>query len=237
MAGPDVRHVGKCILTHSKRAWDFARSQADQIDAHWKLRVAANPAFFNGRIYMLADYRITGDTLAGELMEVEFKQFLYWKENGFPDKAVFDVFGSGLIRSREGAVLLGRQRSGNLNEGWVYLPGGFIDPRDADADGRIDIRASVLREVQEETGLGPDQLTVRDGFLVTTIGQQLSIAVDLISKDDAPSLRARVMRALAGDSDCELDWVVTVTTPQDLANLKVPAYAETLLRHVLAACS
>jgi 8-oxo-dGTP pyrophosphatase MutT (NUDIX family) len=186
---------------------------------------------------MLADYRITGDTLAGELMEVEFKQFLYWKENGAPDKAVFDVFGSGLIRSREGAVLLGRQRSGNLNEGWVYLPGGFIDPRDAGVDGRVDIRASVLREVQEETGLGPDQLTVRDGFLVTTIGQQVSIAVDLISKEDAPSLRARVMRTLAGDSDCELDGVVTVTTLEDVANLKVPAYAETLLRHVLGVCS
>ncbi|MCU0955636.1 MAG: NUDIX hydrolase [Hyphomicrobium sp.] len=237
MTGPDVRHVGRCILTRGKRVWDFARSHSDQIDAHWNLRVASNPSFFNGRIYMLADYRITGDTLAGELMEVEFKQFLYWKENGFPDKAVFDVFGSGLIRSSEGAVLLGRQRSGNLNEGWVYLPGGFIDPRDADADGRVDIRASVLREVQEETGLGPDQLTVRNGFLVTTIGQQVSIAVDLISKEDAPSLHARVRRALVDGSDFELDDVVTVTSAEEVAKLKVPAYAETLLSHVLGACS
>lgn len=233
MTVPDVRHVGKCILTRSTRGWDFARSQADQIDAHWKLRVASNPPFFNGRIYMLADYRINGDTFSGELMEVEFKQFLYWKDNGCPDKAVFDVFGSGLIRSREGAVLLGRQRSGNLNEGLVYLPGGFIDPRDADAEGYVDIRASVLREVQEETGLGPDQLTVRDGFLVTTIEQQVSIAVDLISEEDTPSLLARVMRALAGGSDFELDGVVTVTTPEEVGKLKVPAYAAILLGHVL----
>jgi ADP-ribose pyrophosphatase YjhB (NUDIX family) len=233
MIDPEVTPVGTCILKAGAGTWEFARSHAGQIDAHWQRRSASNPAFFNGRIYMLADYRISGGTFAGELIQVEFKQFLYWKDTGCPDKTVFDVFGSGLIRSRDGAVLLGRQRPGNLNEGLVYLPGGFIDPRDTDEEGRVDIRASVLREVQEETGLDQDLLTVRDGVLVTTIGQQVSIAVDLVSGEDGQSLQARVRRALSGVGDSELDDVILVRSLRDLAGSKVPEYADVLLRRVL----
>ncbi|MCU0955322.1 MAG: NUDIX domain-containing protein [Hyphomicrobium sp.] len=237
MIDPDVRLITECILKAGAREWEFARSNARQIDAHWQRRSASNPAFFNGRIFMLADYLVSGGIFEGELMQVEFKQFLYWKDTGYPDKTVFDVFGSGLIRSRDGAVLLGRQRPGNLNEGFVYLPGGFIDPRDTDADGHVDIRASVLREVEEETGLGKAQVSVRDGFLVTTTGQQISIAVDLVSGEDGPSLQARVRRALSVDGDSELDDVILVRATEDLAGSKVPAYADMLLRQVLVPSS
>lgn len=233
MIDPEVRLITECILKAGVREWEFAQSNAGQIDAHWQRRSASNRAFFNGRVFMLAGYRLSGGTFEGELMQVEFKQFLYWKDTGCPDKTVFDVFGSGLIRSRDGAVLLGRQRPGNLNEGFVYLPGGFIDPRDTGAGGRVDIRASVLREVEEETGLGPEQFTVRDEFLVTTTGQQVSIAVDLVSGEDGRSLQARVRRALSADGDSELDDVILVGALGDLAGSKVPAYADMLLRRVL----
>jgi 8-oxo-dGTP pyrophosphatase MutT (NUDIX family) len=131
-------------------------------------------------------------------------------------------------------VLLGRQSPGNLNEGFVYLPGGFIDPRDASAEGSVDIRSSVLREVREETGLGPDHFTMRDGFLLTTVGQQLSIAVDLVCGEDGHALQARVRRTLSGSGDPELDDVMLVNSLGDLAGSKVPAYAQALLSHVLA---
>lgn len=233
MIDPEVRPIGKCILKARDGVWEFARTHAEQIDEHWQRRSASNPSFFNGQIYMLADYRIDGDTFAGDLTLVEFKQFLFWKDMGSADNTVFDVFGSGLIRSRDGAVLLGRQSAGNLNEGFAYLPGGFIDPRDTGADGVVDIRASVLREVEEETGLAGDQLTVCDGFLLTTIGQQVSIAVDLVCREDAQALQSRVRRTLSGFADSELDDVILVGNLEDLALTKVPAYADVLLRRIL----
>lgn len=234
MQAPHVSFVEDCCLTVSDGAWVFALQNAQAIDAHWQHRTAKNPSYFNGTIYMLAEHTIAGGVFSGTLLPVEFKAFLYWKENGQADTTVCDVFGSALIRSGDGAILLGRQRAGNLNAGLVYLPGGFIDPRDADAEGRVDIRASVLREVEEETGLLARTLAVSDGYLITTVGRQVSIAVELIGDGDAARMMAFMRDAVAHEAAPELEEIVAVRTLADLDPLPMPNYAQVLLGHVLA---
>lgn len=229
-----VIRVEACELTVRDEVWAFARAHAAAIDAHWQQRTRENPSYFNGRIYILAQSRIEDGVFFGRLIAAEFKAFLYWKEMGQPDKAVRDVFGSALIRTGDGAILLGRQRAGNMNAGLVYLPGGFIDPRDCDSEARVDIRASVLREVEEETGLRAHTLAACDGFLITTVGQQVSIAVELIGDGDAVRMSAAIREAMAHVAEPELEEIVMVRTLADLDVLPMPEYAEVLLRHVLA---
>jgi 8-oxo-dGTP pyrophosphatase MutT (NUDIX family) len=130
--------------------------------------------------------------------------------------------------------LLGRQRAGNLNAGLVYLPGGFIDPRDRDEEGRVDIRASVLREVEEETGLKAHTLAVSEAFLITRVGQQVSIAVELVGDGDAGQMMTFMREAVADEAAPELDEIVAVRTVADLERLPMPEYAQVLLRHVMA---
>lgn len=234
MRPPNVSFVEDCNLTVSDAVWAFASQNAEAIDAHWQHCTEENPSYFNGTIYMLADHAIAGGIFSGTLLPVEFKAFLYWKENGQTGTAACDVFGSALIRSGDGAILLGRQRAGNLNAGLVYLPGGFIDPRDADAEGCVDIRASVLREVEEETGLLACTLAVSDGYLITTVGRQVSIAVELIGDGEAARLMAFMRDAVAHEAAPELEEIVAVRTLADLDPLPMPDYAAVLLRHVLA---
>ncbi len=224
--------VQSCELKVVDADWPFARAHAAQIDAYWQRRSAENPAYFNGRIYMMGAHRIADGVLHGTLFPVEFKAFLYWKDHGAPDRSVRDAFGSALIRSDDGAVLLGRQRAGHLNAGLVYLPGGFIDDRDI-ANGAVDIRASVLREVEEETGLEARTLAVSEGFLVTTVGMHVSIAVELTGDGDAEVLLSRIREALGRQSDAELDEILAVKTVQDMDALPVPDFARALLAHVL----
>jgi ADP-ribose pyrophosphatase YjhB (NUDIX family) len=235
MMGPArVTYVEACDLTVSDAAWAFARENFAAIDAHWQRATLENPSYFNGRIYVLAQSRLEDGVFSGQLIAAEFKAFLYWKETGQTDMSVCDVFGSALIRSGDGAILLGRQRAGNLNAGLVYLPGGFIDPRDRDEEGRVDIRASVLREVEEETGLRAHTLAVSEGFLVTTVGQQVSIAVELVGDGDAGQMMAFMRDAVAHEAAPELDEIVAVRTAADLEGLPMPEYAQVLLRQVLA---
>ena len=229
-----VRFVQACDLAVSDGPWAFAIENAEAIDAHWQRRSAENPAYFNGRIYVLAQSTLYDGIFSGQLIAAEFKAFLYWKETGQTDTTVCDVFGSALIRSGDGAILLGRQRAGNLNAGLVYLPGGFIDPRDVDGEGRVDIRASVLREVEEETGLRARTLAVSDGFLITTVGQQVSIAVEMVASGDAKSLVAEMRHAADSSAEPELDEIVAVRTFDDVMALPVPEYARVLLGHLLA---
>ncbi len=233
MRRPQVTYVQACDLTVSDEAWPFATLNAEAIEAHWQRRHAENPSYFNGCIYVLAQSRLEDQLFSGRLIAAEFKAFLYWKEMGQPDTTVCDVFGSALIRSGDGAILLGRQRAGNLNAGLVYLPGGFIDPRDRNADSRVDIRASVLREVAEETGLLARTLAVSDGFLITTVGQQVSIAVEFVGDGDAAAMMAFMRAAVAHEAEPELEEIVAVRRVADLDALPMPEFARVLLQHVL----
>lgn len=223
-----------CLLTVTTARWPFAEDNADAIDAHWARRRATSPAMFNGTIFVLGSSTREGGSLTGSLLQTDFKSFLYWKDHGYPDPGVRDVFGSALIRSAEGHIVLGRQAAGNLNAGLAYLPGGFIDRRDVDEQGRVALEASVAREVLEETGLSADHLAREPGMLLTRAGAMHSIAVPFRSPLDSSALKARIEAHIATQTDPELAEVVVVRGAQDLAAVQMPLYASVLLAHLLA---
>lgn len=229
-----VVRVETCNLTAVDRPWPYAQDNAGAIDAHWRRRTAENPKFFNGRIRMLSSHAINGGTLYGQFLETEFKNFLYWREQGEPETGVRDAFGSALIRSRDGGVLLGRQRAGNVNTGVAYLPGGFIDPRDVGVGGRIDIAASTAREVMEETGLSAQCLIRQPGIVLAFYKCQLSIVVEYSCDLQAAELFDQVMAHLSADEASELADVVIVHRKSDLEGMALAPYAGLLLATLLA---
>lgn len=233
-AQDSVERVVRCVLEARDLPWRYAEQHAAEIDTFWSERGAAQSGLFNGTIYMLETQLLAVGEFRALLKPVEFKSFYYWRARGFPEAGIRDSFGSALIRSAEGHVLLGRQRAGNLNAGLSYLPGGFIDPRDVDPTGRIDISASILREATEETGLDATDLAVVPGFLLTRCGHQISIGVEFRSPLDSSALAQKVRAFLGRDADAELSEVDIVRSTADLAGLAVPAYAGVLLRWLFA---
>lgn len=210
--------------------WTYAANHRDVIDVHWKMALAANPNFFNGTIHVLGRMHVEDGHFDATLIPTEFKNFLYWRDEGFPLEArVKDAFGSALIHSREGYIILGRQRPGNINEGQAYLPGGFIDQRDVSAAGTVDLRASVAREVAEETGLGPNELAAGAGFIVTDVHPHVSFAVPYTSHLSADELVARIRAHIAAEADPELAEPVVLKSPADIEGRSVTHYARALL--------
>jgi len=210
--------------------WTYAVNHRDVIDAHWRMAIAANPNFFNGTIHVLTRMHVTDGHFDATLAPTDFKNFLYWRDEGFPQEArVKDAFGSALIHSREGYIILGRQRPGNINEGQAYLPGGFIDHRDVTVEGTVDLRASVAREVAEETGLGPNELAPGEGFIVTDVHPHVSFAVPYTSHLSADELVARIRSHIATEADPELAEPVVLKSPADIEGRSVTHYARALL--------
>ena len=203
---------------------------------HWNLAKAANPTFFNGVIHLVEDIETEKGEVRARLLRTDFQSYLYWRDQGFPKAAaVLDGFGSALIRSTEGHVLLGRQRLGNINAGLAYPPGGFIDARDVGAGQTLDIAASVAREVLEETGLGAGELEAGPGYLVTRAGAHVSFAVSYRSKHSSDALKDRIAQHIAADPQSELTDIVIVRQRSDMDGLAMPHFARVLLKYVFGA--
>jgi 8-oxo-dGTP pyrophosphatase MutT (NUDIX family) len=229
-----VARVNRCELRAGVGVWNFATANSAAIDTAWQAALAENPGFFNGVVHLIDGLQLEPGSLRARLLRTGFKSYLYWRKAGFPETGVLDGFGSALIRSGDGAILLGRQRAGNVNGGLAYLPGGFIDGRDVDAEGRIDIAASIARELEEETGLTGVSLAAQSGFLVTQTAAHVSIAVTYQSSMDADALKSRIMEHIAADPASELAEIVVVRRAEDIEGLAMPEYARVLVTWLLA---
>lgn len=216
--------------------WSYATAQAAAIDAHWAEALRQSPKYFNGNVHMTHWVRCDGGTLTAEMIRVDFKAYLYWRACGFPSAGIIDAFGSALIRTADDAVVLVRQRPGQVNSGLYYLPGGFVDGDDMAADGRVDLRGSVNREVLEETGLDGDALEVLPGYWVTRAGPHLSIAVGYLIAMPAAETLEHINRYIAAHPDGELESAIAVRRVQDLQHLAMPEYARRLLHHIFDGC-
>lgn len=215
--------------------WRFATENVDLIEAHWQAAIARQPKLFNGRVMVMVEGSLAGGRLTGRLIEVDFKAFLAWRSHVHLEPATRDCFGSGIVISADGAVLLGRQSKGNMNEGLAYPPGGMIDARDIASDGRISIAASIARELAEETGLGPAEAPAEPGVLVVAHGHKIALGVVHRSPLTAAALRERIRAHIAADHDPELADVVFVATRAEADRIATPDFVRPLLAHLLPA--
>jgi 8-oxo-dGTP pyrophosphatase MutT (NUDIX family) len=230
-----VTKISSCTLRVGRNEWRYAEINSDAIDAHWRQTKQTNPNYFNGVIYLIDDVTIVDGALDASLLRTDFKSYLYWRTQNFPDAGVLDGFGSALIRTDDGCIMLGRQRQGHVNGGLAYAPAGFIDGQDVDANGVIHIERSALREAAEETGIEPDALTMDDGFYLTRSGTQLSIAVPLRAMMSSAEFVRRAEQHIAATIDSELDAVIPVANATDFQDLAMPRYMRALLNALFSA--
>jgi 8-oxo-dGTP pyrophosphatase MutT (NUDIX family) len=227
--------LAQCRLDVATWQWPLAKAHAAAIGDDWLRRLASNPGLFDGTIYLLRDYAIDGEVMSGTLFRTDFKSFLYWRAHDpAGSDGVRECFGASLIRSAEGHVLLGRQAPGQLNSGRIYPPSGLIDSDDV-IGGKVDIDASIARELREETGLTPETLQRWPGYLAARVGTQVAVAVEWRSRLPADELRGSILEFLGGEARPELDDIVIVRRRDDIDPALMPPHACTLLHTVLPA--
>jgi len=196
-------------------AWPFAQERRGEIDAHFAEKQREKPDLWNGRVLLGRDTVRGDDRLSADYFETDFASFLSWRDWGFPDKAIFNGFGMGAVRSSDGAFLLGEMGAHTSNAGRIYFPAGTPDPDDV-RNGALDLTGSVVRELAEETGLGESDYTMDPYWTCVSTGPSMAMFRILQSPATGESLRARVEAHLARETKPELRAVHLVRAVSDI---------------------
>ena len=215
--------------------WAFARDESARIDAHWSRLRAAKPALFNGRVLLASRLEVDGDALRGACFETGYKCFLAWRDFGFPGAAVLNCFAMPALRAADGAFLLGEMSAGTANEGRLYFPAGTPEPADLDSRGRVNFEGSILRELEEETGITPGEIMLDGGWTIVSSGRPVVACMRLArSSLDTAALQARFAAFIAAEANPELSRLVPVRGVSDLDPARMPDFMLTYLREALS---
>jgi 8-oxo-dGTP pyrophosphatase MutT (NUDIX family) len=233
--GLRVMSIKRAQLLAQASPWTYPEASPAAIERHWEMRQKATPALFNGTVYILKSYYIACATLNGVVAPADFKTYRYWRDRGHPQVGVRDGFGSAILLSAEGHVLLGRSGAETMLPGATYFIGGFIDSRDIAPDGSVDLDASVAREFEEETGLDFELLARQPGYWVTVDEPFVSIGIVLRSHLGSRELRTRILAHAERAREKEIGDIVVVRDTNDLVGLGVRPCAKASIRALFAA--
>jgi 8-oxo-dGTP pyrophosphatase MutT (NUDIX family) len=152
MTSPIIHRVTTLDLAVRPIVWPFAEVRRAEIAAHFAEKQRERPKIWNGRVLLGRDPVFTDGHFTATYFETDFASFLAWRDWGIPDKAVFNGFGMGALRTSDGAFVMGEMAQHTANGGRIYFPSGTPDLDDVRGD-TLDISGSVVRELEEETGL------------------------------------------------------------------------------------
>jgi 8-oxo-dGTP pyrophosphatase MutT (NUDIX family) len=196
--------------------WKFAVSRRDEIDRHFAGLQRRRPALWNGRVLLLHRYAIGDGVLRGACFETDYAGFLAWRDWGFPDASVFNIFASAALQAADGAHLVGEMAQSTAGAGQLVFPGGTPDREDVAPDGTLDLAASVSRELMEETGLDIAAVAAKPGWVLLRDRGYFALMKPLIARQNAHELRARILRHLANEAEPEFTDIRIVRGPADI---------------------
>ena len=217
IAGTEIRMV--------PGAWSFPDDLRARVGPSWANLLAANPHLWDGRIIGVTTPRIDADgVLRAEAREDAYSAFLTWRDAGFPDVGMHNLFGSALIVTSDGALIYGIMGAETANAGRVYPPGGSLEPRDVLPDGRVDVAASTDLELEEETGLLVS--ATRKGALVAVFdGPRISVGQVYHFDEPSERLVARIRTNLDRQDHRELADVAVIRSRSDAERAGAVPYA------------
>ncbi|MDR3420438.1 MAG: NUDIX hydrolase [Xanthobacteraceae bacterium] len=208
--------------------WEFAIARREDIGRHFAERQRAQPQLWNGRVLLVHRYAFTGDVLRGACFETDYANLLTWVDWGLPDASVFNLFAAAAVRSAEGAYLVGEMAPTTAAPGQLTFPCGTPDVQDLRANGALDLDFSLGRELVEETGLEMAALTAEPGWVLVRDRGYLALMKRLTAREDAATLRARILRHLQSDAHAELSDIRIVRERADL-DPRMPRFLVTYL--------
>ena len=212
--------------------WSFAEAEKPRIAEHWRKLADANPRIWNGDVLICAETRIADTVLTGRFIKTDYASFVAWRDWGWPDKTVSNLFGSAIVHSSDNALLYGRMAGHTLNAGKIYPPGGSLEMKDVSADGHVDVMGSLIRELAEETGL--DAAHAERGELLAIIdGPRLSVAQVFRFASPAERLAEQVRRYLRDGHEDELSDIEIVRASSQFDST-MPDYAVAIARYLTA---
>ncbi len=218
-------------LTYEPWTWPFAIENRETAVTHFAAQQAKKPALFNGKVLLMRGPRVVGDRLVARYFEADFATYLTWRDFGFPGEGIFSGFGMGALRDADGTYVMGEMSAHTANGGRVYFPSGTPDLNDL-VGNRVDIEGSIVREVEEETGLTPADYSVRPGFHCIIAKPAVAIVQVLDLKESAAAVKRAILKHIASDELPEFSDVHLIRDAADITPT-MPRYVAAFIREVV----
>lgn len=200
--------IRSVTITLSERAHPFEQRHADAVARHWAREQARNPSLYDGIVMLHSTMKVGDGSLETVANRVSFSTFLFWRDCQ-RDEDACHLFGSPMILSADGAMLLIRMADNTANAGRIYSPSGSLDDSDA-ADGMLDLEGNMRREVLEETGLDLVDAHAETGYHLYESEGVFALVRRYHFAESADDLMERIERHIAQQSDPEIDGVLAV---------------------------
>ena len=232
MAAPVIHRVTSLHLPVETWSWPFAETRSAEISAHFAEKRRDKPKMWNGRVLMGRNPVFAGERLSASYFETDFASFLAWRDWGFPDHGVFNGFGMGALRCADGAFVLGEMGPHTSTAGRIYFPSGTPDLDDI-SNGAVDISGSLVRELEEETGLAPHDYRSEPDWHCVYTGPTMAMIRILHVDMAGDALRARIEANLALQQLPELAAIHLVRGTRDLT-AAMPGFVTAFIEAQLA---
>ena len=179
---------------------------------------------------MVAGTRCHGDSCEADFFATDYANLIAWTDMGHPDPAVANGFAMGAILTADGAFVLGQMAEHTANAGRLYFPCGTPDLSDVTPAGEVDLSTSLVREIEEETGIRADELAIAPGWTIIREGGLMAFMRTARLPYDAASARDRILAHLEADPKPELSDIRLVRALADLGDAPVPPVVPIFLR-------
>ncbi|MGA7791287.1 MAG: NUDIX hydrolase [Xanthobacteraceae bacterium] len=197
-------------------AWDYAIDNRRAIEQHFVGLQHQRPALWNGRVLLLHRWSVDRGVMRGCCFETDYASLTAWRDWDFPDPAVHNFFAAAALRTADGAYLVGEMAASTAGAGQLYFPCGTPEPSDVADRDRVDVAANLARELREETGLHLEEFEFEPGWTMVRDRGYVALIKEIAVADDADTLRSRIMRYLAAETDPELSAIYVLRGPTDV---------------------
>jgi len=215
--------------------WRWAQDNREAIAAHWAKRTADKPQMFNGRVLLINQYDFTEGAFHTRYFEVDFADFLAWRDFGYPDATVANGFAMGALQGSDGAFICGVMGQHTANAGRVYFPAGTPDRSDLRPDGTVDLSTSVLRELAEETSLPSDSYRVADDWVVVRQWPSIAFLRPIVFTEPADVIARRIEANIVRQKEPELAGTRVIRNADDIDPSVMPIFLQSFFRWAFAA--
>ena len=222
--------------------WPFLRTHRAEIDAHWATLSQGKPELFNGRVILQHHSRnhIGEDgarIVEAQYFETDYSAFVARKHLAPAGDPVRNGFAMAALQANDGAYLLGIMGGHTFNAGKIYFAAGTPDLNDVRSDGTVDLDGSVLRELEEETGLRRDEVSIGTGWDAVTGRHEIAFMRHVGIDVDAEHARAEIMARIARQTEPELSGIAIVRSMADIDTDRMPPFMQAYLRWVFGSSS
>jgi hypothetical protein len=185
---------------------------------------------FNGRVLLLQAVELSSELCRAAYFEANFKDFLAWRDLGYPDPSIGNGYAMAALQGSDGAFVCGVMGRHTANAGRVYFPSGTPDLSDLQADGTVDLATSVTRELAEETDLPADLFEVSDEWIVVRQWPAVAFMRPVRCREPADAIAERIRAAIARQEDPELADATVIRGPADIDPATMPMSVQSFLR-------